>query len=149
MLVHKEPRKPKQASLRRAVSTAYYALFHLLINSAVANWSRPKLRHKVARAFEHTNMKDVSKRFQNLRASYYQGEEPAVVAKMRTVAAAFIQLQEKRHAADYDNGAFWTRTEALSQVTQAQQAFVAWTAIRDEAVAQEYLVALLLRRRAD
>jgi uncharacterized protein (UPF0332 family) len=33
--VHKEPRNPKQASLRRGVSTAYYALFHLLISEAV------------------------------------------------------------------------------------------------------------------
>jgi hypothetical protein len=44
LLVHKEPRNPKQASLRRAVSTAYYALFHLLISEAVANWSRTNLR---------------------------------------------------------------------------------------------------------
>ena len=30
-LVKREPKRPKQASLRRAISTAYYALFHLLI----------------------------------------------------------------------------------------------------------------------
>src|SRR6266567_7288616 len=35
---------PHQASLRRAVSTAYYALFHLLISEATANWARPELR---------------------------------------------------------------------------------------------------------
>jgi uncharacterized protein (UPF0332 family) len=29
-LAMREARRPKQASLRRAVSTAYYALFHLL-----------------------------------------------------------------------------------------------------------------------
>ena len=28
-LANREPKRPKQASLRRAVSTAYYALFHL------------------------------------------------------------------------------------------------------------------------
>lgn len=33
-LLRREPRRPKQASLRRAVSTAYYALFHLLIHEA-------------------------------------------------------------------------------------------------------------------
>jgi hypothetical protein len=31
-------RRSKQASLRRAVSTAYYALFHLLIDEAVGKW---------------------------------------------------------------------------------------------------------------
>ena len=32
-------RSPKQAGLRRAVSTAYYARFHLLIDEAVSNWT--------------------------------------------------------------------------------------------------------------
>ena len=38
------PESPPQPSLRRAVSTAYYALFHLLISEAPANWARPELR---------------------------------------------------------------------------------------------------------
>ena len=33
-LIHKEPRRPRQASLKRAVSTSYYALFHLLVSEA-------------------------------------------------------------------------------------------------------------------
>ncbi len=49
-LVHKEPRNPRQASLRRAVSTAYYALFYLLISEAVVNWNRPRLRDALGRA---------------------------------------------------------------------------------------------------
>lgn len=40
LLVHKEPKSPRQASLRRSVSTAYYAVFHLLIQETSANWSR-------------------------------------------------------------------------------------------------------------
>jgi hypothetical protein len=35
-LGRRERKNPIQASLRRAVSTAYYALFHLLIDEAVA-----------------------------------------------------------------------------------------------------------------
>ena len=37
-LLNKDGENPKEASLRRAVSTAYYALFHLLIDEAVGNW---------------------------------------------------------------------------------------------------------------
>jgi hypothetical protein len=33
-----------QATLRRAVSTAYYALFHLLIEECCKNWIRPEQR---------------------------------------------------------------------------------------------------------
>jgi ABC-type sulfate transport system substrate-binding protein len=45
-----------QANLRRAVSTAYYALFHLLIGDACKNWSRPEQRARLARNFEHARM---------------------------------------------------------------------------------------------
>jgi len=38
-LARRERKNPTQASLRRAVSTAYYALFHLLIDEAVGNWA--------------------------------------------------------------------------------------------------------------
>jgi hypothetical protein len=40
-LVGRERRKPKQASLRRAVSTAYYAAFHLLGTDAASQASPP------------------------------------------------------------------------------------------------------------
>ncbi len=53
LLLNKESKNPTQASLRRAVSTAYYALFHLLIQEASANWSRLDTRDYLARAFEH------------------------------------------------------------------------------------------------
>jgi hypothetical protein len=66
-LVRKEPRNPKQASLRRAVSTAYYALFHLLISEAAANWNRANLRTALGRAFDHSIMKAASNRIQDTR----------------------------------------------------------------------------------
>ena len=56
-LLNKESKNPTQASLRRSVSTAYYALFHLLIQEASANWSRADTRDYLARAFEHRTMK--------------------------------------------------------------------------------------------
>ncbi len=66
---------------------------------------------------------------------------------MRTVAKTFVQLQQQRHTADYDNAIFWTRTEALTQVKSAEQAFNAWKHIRDEQIAQAYLVSLVVKRR--
>jgi len=146
-LVHKEPKKPKQASLRRAVSTAYYALFHLLISEAVANWSRKNLRAALGRAFDHNTMKAASNRIQDRRQFPFSGKDPAVVAALNTVAKTFAQLQEKRHTADYDNTTFWTRTDALAQVKSAEQAFRAWNPIRREQIAQEYLVSLVVKRR--
>jgi uncharacterized protein (UPF0332 family) len=53
-LAQREPKVPKQASLRRAVSTAYYAPFHLLITETTKNWKRAEERFTLARMFEHT-----------------------------------------------------------------------------------------------
>ena len=64
-LLNKEPKTPTQASLRRSVSTAYYALFHLLIHDASANWTRPDTRDYLARAFDHKTMKEASTRAEN------------------------------------------------------------------------------------
>jgi hypothetical protein len=77
-LVHKEPRKPKQASLRRGVSTAYYALFHLLISEAVANWNRVSLRAALGRAVDHGMMKAASNRIQDTRQFSFIGEGPGL-----------------------------------------------------------------------
>jgi hypothetical protein len=56
-LANREPEN--QANLRRAVSTAYYALFHLLIDEAVGNWGIARQRSILARTFEHGKMKSV------------------------------------------------------------------------------------------
>lgn len=146
-LVHMEPRNPKQASLRRAVSTAYYALFHLLISESVANWSRISLRAELGRAFDHGNMKAASNRIQNTRLFAFTTEDPGVVTSLRAVAKTFVQLQEKRHTADYDNKTFWTPTEALAQVQSAEQAFTRWRSIRNEEIVQAYLVSLIVKNR--
>jgi hypothetical protein len=58
-LAYKEPTDPKQASLRRAVSTAYYALFHLLVDEAVSKWAVERQRSILARIFEHGRMKGI------------------------------------------------------------------------------------------
>ena len=67
LLATKEPRRPKQASLRRAVSASYYALFHLLVDEAssrlVGGANRASLRTCLSRAFNHGAMKTVAKQF--------------------------------------------------------------------------------------
>jgi uncharacterized protein (UPF0332 family) len=64
-LVHQDPLNPKQASLRRAVSTAYYAVFHLLIFEAASNWNKPTLHTSLGRAFDHGLMKSASREIAN------------------------------------------------------------------------------------
>src|SRR5277367_3991443 len=76
-LANRERRKPRQASLRRAVSTAYYALFHLLISEATLNWRRPEQRHLFARMFEHGKMKSACERQKAACSRFLNSSPPA------------------------------------------------------------------------
>ena len=143
LLVNKEPKKPKDASLRRAVSTAYYALFHLLIQEACAKWSHVGSRQYLARSFEHKVMKDACTAAEN--ASHPPTVPTATITKLRSVARAFRELQQARHLADYSYATQWDRVKALAKVTQAQTAFTDWKAIRSDDLAQRYLATLLSR----
>jgi hypothetical protein len=141
LLLNKESKNPTQASLRRSVSTAYYALFHLLIQEASANWSRADTRDYLARAFEHRTMKQACTWAEN--ATYDPAISPHVVARLRSVARAFRELQLQRHLADYSNATKWDRIKASAKVNQAKTAFNDWKSIRNEFVTQKYLVSLL------
>jgi hypothetical protein len=123
---------PEQASLRRAVSTAYYALFHLLVSEASALLASGdgKLQHLVARALEHGDMLKACSTFASggalpgLADTHYGGV--MVPPELRAVARAFVDLQGNRHDADYATHRGWTRTEALTEVERAEGAFESW-----------------------
>jgi hypothetical protein len=66
-LANREPKRPRQASLRRAISTAYYALFRLLTAASVSNWKNVRQRAALARAFEHSRMKNACSRTESKR----------------------------------------------------------------------------------
>jgi uncharacterized protein (UPF0332 family) len=144
-LVHKNPNS--QADLRRSVSSAYYALFHLLIFEACLNWSNDISRPGLARMFDHGVMKKVSKKITDSTKTPYAREDPVMVAKLRSFAGLFVKLQEQRHEADYNLKDAWTFTQSLKEMLAANRAFVTWQEIRTENISQDYLVSLLIRPR--
>lgn len=146
LLVFKEPKHPTEASLRRAVSTAYYAVFHLLIEDACSSWARKDVRVYLARAFDHATMKRASGW---ATSRTYPNTRPQVLTKLHFVARTFVQLQNDRHLADYSYATKWDRVKALAKVRQAEQAFINWRAIRLEHAAQRYLVSLLSSYKED
>jgi hypothetical protein len=144
-LVHSAP--STQASLRRSVSSAYYAVFHLLIAEATSNWNNVALRAALGRAYDHGTMKTASNRLLNTRDFPFTGEDPQVVASLRFVALTFTQLQEDRHFADYNLTGDLDPTDALSQVKSAEKIFHTWPSIRSYKIAQQYLVSLVVKHR--
>jgi uncharacterized protein (UPF0332 family) len=87
---------PRQSSLRRAVSTAYYALFHLLVADFTANWRVTAERARLGRMFEHRKMSGAGLKLQD------KNNPTPVEIELKKIISAFAQLQEDRYKADYD-----------------------------------------------
>ena len=135
-----------QARLRRAASTAYYALFHLLIAEAAGNWTRSRFRARIGRCFDHGPMKAASEaKMAQIRSTFQRprpvGEE-RVDLHLWTVANTFVQAQQLRNQADYNLEADLYPVAFNELVDAVEQAFEAWYEIREEDSAQEYLVSL-------
>ena len=94
VLTESGPGRPTQARLRRAVSTAYYAVFHCLAATAADLFigpTRGPAWHRAYRALEHGRARSAC-------------QEPAVrefPEEVRAFAEAFVALQKARQQADY------------------------------------------------
>ena len=143
-----------EANVRRAVSSAYYALFHLLVRDAIVNWKHADQHARLARAFDHKRMKDAStailKEIGNVLSQATDGgdAEQAFRFRLSTVAQAFVDLQQARHKADYDIGEPFQPLDAAVGVAQARLAFVTWAEVRDKPIAPRYLYSLLFKDRS-
>jgi uncharacterized protein (UPF0332 family) len=121
---------PSQASLRRAVSTAYYALFHALVGAAadlfVGRTKRSTPRYTtVYRAFDHRRMREGSEAIDKPVLAAKAKNALGVAAaqqELRDVASAFVTLQQRRHWADYAPTGSISRSDAQDLVGQAELA---------------------------
>lgn len=151
-LTRLDPTRPKQANLRRAVSSAYYALFHLLCGESAGMYAAEfGLAARICRTHNHGDMKKVSAQFggsKHPKAIQPRGTY-TTPADLKTVADTFVRLQQFRHEADYDLTRTFTRNETLDIVRQAQEAFEAWGKVRKSDDARLYLACFLLWERWD
>lgn len=145
--------KPKQASLRRALSCAYYALFHLLVSDGAALLGSKlgkEARVRLRRAYAHNDMKAVC-------ASYAGSPNrfPPHIAillnlpldpNLQAVATLFLDLQQERHSADYDIASVFNRTDVLTFISTLDATFGIWANIRTSENAKIFLADLLLRK---
>lgn len=108
--------RPRQAMLRRAISTAYYAMFHALCQSNAdtlvggpATGNNPELWARTYRALDHRPAKD-------RLASYASGG--ALV--MSGFANRFGNLQSQRHDADYNPRRMFLRSQVIGMIDRAE-----------------------------
>ncbi len=132
----------READLRRAISTAYYALFHLLIDASTTRGvATVALRPYVARNFEHGQMMKICTKYTGW--SVDKTGQP-VPAEIQRIADCFVQLQEARHKADYNIKDSVTPVEAQTFVQMARAAFADWAAVGANPAADTYLTELLV-----
>lgn len=133
---------PSQANLRRAVSTAYYAIFHrlaeccaeMLVGNPTTNLTRDVWSHAY-RGLEHGTAKNQCDGDLEKRGFSY---------KITQIASQFVRLQARRHIADYDPYGQFTKSDVDGDVFMAavsidmfdsvdeeeQRAFAAWILLR-------------------
>lgn len=111
--------KPSQVSLRRATSSAYYAMFHCLARTCadllVGGSNAARSKHawrQTYRALEHGFAKSACK----------DGIVTKFPKAIEDFANNFVALQEKRHAADYDPSVKLTKSEVIADIAAAQEA---------------------------
>jgi len=142
------PADAHQPSLRRAVSTAYYALFHLLISDAVAHCSDTQFRAALARIFEHGGMKSASDSKVSEINSLFDPDPPAdpertILYHLHNVAETFGQAQNNRLDADYNLAREWQPGQVSLLVEGVEAAFKSWEIVRTHQAAKDYLLSML------
>lgn len=148
-LAGRDKGRPKQASLKRAVSAAYYSLFHLLLDDAMRMIAPAKpegLRNIARRSFTHKYMASVCKAIQN-KGKLTKFMSDPLPLDIRLVAVVFEELQEARHQADYDITEILPRLDAQRYLKATDLAFAAWARVRNTADANVFLFAMFLGDR--
>jgi hypothetical protein len=146
---------PTEAQLRRAVSTAYYALFHKIAQAGACRFMGHGHERKAGyallyRGFNHSRMKTVCRALDAPRLApnlERQLGRLAVSQDLREFARLFVALQEARHRADYDPHAILTHADAIKSVERADSAMQAFG--RVPADEQADVLALLLANPRD
>lgn len=149
-LARRERTRPRQASLRRAVSTGYYALFHFLIRESIRQIS-PNISdensNRVYRWFDHSAMYRVARAFSQSIVRVPNSKDVLVPLNGRGVqfiALHFAELQELRHSADYDPGAGFLRADVLENLDRIGTAFLLWPVVKKLPETSTFLLSFLL-----
>jgi uncharacterized protein (UPF0332 family) len=142
---------PRQEYLRRAISTAYYGLFHFTLTAAAdlvvgaANQATPRYA-LVYRSVDHGRLRGLCS---NIKQSNPQGL-PFIPADGFGTVADFarnaLNLHELRNFADYDPSRNFTADEARVAVSDARQA-IEWFKLGTPEQQDAFLTLLLFKPR--
>ncbi len=134
-LADKAVSENRQTLMRRAISTAYYAAFHLFVEDFVEHWEFEDQRARLGRMFNHGPM----------RKAYTPKDKknPTPIEQdLVDVTTAFEQLQKDRERADYDGGWRLVETDVRNSIGLAEDVFMKWGKIKNEDIARHHLLSM-------
>ncbi len=126
--------EPAETEYRRAVSAAYFALFHAVTLRAVellAPEDTTRQRYERVRGFGHSHLRGVALWTSGAGTPPRAAAAQAVIAhgdgQSLRVAAALLRLNAERRHADYDHLAQFSRSRANRAIAMADEAVAAVT----------------------
>ena len=134
--------RPRQTDLCRAVSTAYYALFHSLARCCADSISGSRGRGRQAwtkayRALEHGLAKHQCNNGDLIR------DFPL---EIQVFAGSFVSMQEKRHEADYNPDAKFSRRQVMKFIDEVERTIIGFDAA-DTTHRRAFAIHVLFRQR--
>ncbi|HKM61024.1 MAG TPA: hypothetical protein VJY39_00910 [Acidisphaera sp.] len=119
----------RQVDLRRAISSAYYGLFHFVLTAAADEFVGVTRRSRgqytlLYRSIDHRTLKDlcIDVAKQNPPRRYASYVPSGFDANVLAFADAAVELQERRHIADYDPQPRFRTADAKLAVEMARSA---------------------------
>jgi len=132
-----EPDKLLDAADRRAVSTAYYAVFHAVTDRVAATVfpsADMAFQQHIRRWIGHADIRTVARWISQLQGTAAGSPPPHmhsllapagglahVDADTVTIADGFLELNDKREQADYAHEAVFTRADTRGHIALARQ----------------------------
>ncbi|WP_375455556.1 hypothetical protein [uncultured Methylobacterium sp.] len=132
----------RQAAFRRAVSGAYYAVFHALCAvcaDEMVGWSKTGTHDPIYRTVDHRTARN---RLLSPRAA-------AIKMDLKRVGLLFAHLQDQRHAADYSPPSpLFSQRQVDSLIDQAREAIALIEALSQKDERLRLAILLIAHDRA-
>src|SRR5664280_178541 len=142
LAVPREHSDTEQIDFRRAVSAAYYAVFHLLTMTAAESGAIGRDRHRFARLFEHGRLRTASLalpgKLKERLGDTASPDDQKTADTLGAIAKDFVALQQDRNSADYDNSRVWSYTEVENVILRAHHLYIRWKTVSKTPFAESY-----------
>jgi hypothetical protein len=132
---------PRQVDLRRAISNAYYGVFHFVLTAAADEFAGVTQRASAqyALVYRHIDHRRFRELCNEIRKPSLPGKYVALAPEagfsqaMKGFAAVAVDLQLKRHLADYDPQSSYSPSDAAFAIDSAVTAIQSFkSAVREE-----------------